>query len=1269
MSASEGSGGSKATPPLSSTAGASVSGGESLARHDTRPQGQASWTGGRIESSIDCEGPSWRPNSLPAGDGFTEDRGCPGDLAGHAGGSGSSPFLLLRSHPQGYSCHQACSSPWRTPRGRRGAVGGRHISRSRKWPAPARSDQCSQCPAKPPVFAHQRDTHDVGVPSGVPGNEWHPGSSEDTPGQLMLNPDQQSSVAKGPGHISEQQLHGPGDHRDGHTGPGVQQFRKRGNSNRGKGPFRGEGGYLSVDPDIRESSPVDLDDGARGMDGEVAVGNLRQSTSRYESLQGCQGPGDGSLCLTNEPVGISVSSAAVPEAIALPAQSDRTMSRATSRPEAQGYHCKPRGLRHQGGAVPARGHSGRSRMQGRGIRPHHQGDPLTASDPKEEKQPLPLISEYLPGRDLPVEGHDEYQFRPNYGTLSGPPYLCVEDHARLREGLSRGGRHGDRNSSSRGATSEAIETSIKVEQVQCIICCEKATEIAVGCCDHPQVCARCSLRLRICYKDQRCPLCKTKNEVVLYMRPPARYGAPNFTQLRGSAQNLHRIKWLKGGYVYETPQDAKRGSLHSLLRRITCRSCSICDPSGRICFANDKLLQQHVKTTHGRDLCGICMRMGRKFALELDTYVGSGLKQHIQEAHRQCEFCNIPFYGDDELYHHMIHEHFTCYVCQRAGVPHWYFQNLVALLEHYTTQHHPCVEPECVELMVVFATAEDLKQHCSLRHTSRMPRWDNSRARPLLLDYGTRASRGFHNSGVSTASHGQGSTRSTVDETRRGGRAGLTDDLVERGSADGWLNLGADFPALGSEAAVRSEGGLTVIDDDLVVQQTGSVPPVLSGPSPTERHREPAGTWPWRKGPPAPDTGAEFPALQPLPGPSSGPAVHKELMLERVTRKCSCGQKKETVTVSGGTSAPPSACDAQCQQHQRRAQLAAAFGVSDPDLHVPVVDRLPGYPYSIDLLKVARSNMDWVLRLEQELARFLHNSHSHLLSLPPMTHNERAFVHGYTSHYLLVTRSAGQEPRRSTQIFKGANAKVPERLLSQVALSLTSADMMLLTKPEAKYILRLKDIVSGANLHHYLHEWMGHYVLEYEDKERRSALVSFTNQGMLKACSDVLAGGVRGVFLVDRSRSFAAAASSNEPPSKLGAAPTRHSSAPHRPVPQLLSLGKAPKRGGPNGVSLSSGVPEKDSGWTKVQSGRGRGSSMRGTSEVSGGPPVLECWKDDADGVRVDPGENEGGPSGSRGIEDTKVVDDWELAVPVLDVEVLMCPLPSFAHEDPPATL
>lgn len=68
------------------------------------------------------------------------------------------------------------------------------------------------------------------------------------------------------------------------------------------------------------------------------------------------------------------------------------------------------------------------------------------------------------------------------------------------------------------------------------------------------------------------------------------------------------------------------------------------------------------------------------FICEQKLYTRSQLNQHIKTGdsevdgsevercgfvgHPLCEFCESPFYGENELYTHMTSEHYSCHVCQ-----------------------------------------------------------------------------------------------------------------------------------------------------------------------------------------------------------------------------------------------------------------------------------------------------------------------------------------------------------------------------------------------------------------------------------------------------------------------------------------------------------------------------------------------------------------------------------------------------------------------------
>ena len=58
--------------------------------------------------------------------------------------------------------------------------------------------------------------------------------------------------------------------------------------------------------------------------------------------------------------------------------------------------------------------------------------------------------------------------------------------------------------------------------------------------------------------------------------------------------------------------------------------------------------------------------------------------------------------------------------------------------------------------------------------------------------------------------------------------------------------------------------------------------------------------------------------------------------LVRRTVRCPCGRRSSTVVLAEGQEPLPLPCTAECERHKRRARLADAFGVPDPEHYVPV---------------------------------------------------------------------------------------------------------------------------------------------------------------------------------------------------------------------------------------------------------------------------------------------------------------------------------------------
>ncbi|KAJ6928521.1 hypothetical protein NC652_012592 [Populus alba x Populus x berolinensis] len=60
--------------------------------------------------------------------------------------------------------------------------------------------------------------------------------------------------------------------------------------------------------------------------------------------------------------------------------------------------------------------------------------------------------------------------------------------------------------------------------------------------------------------------------------------------------------------------------------------------------------------------------------------------------HPICEFCQNPFYGDNELYLHMSTEHFTCHICPRQHPEQYeYFNSYDNLERHNAIEHGGCL--------------------------------------------------------------------------------------------------------------------------------------------------------------------------------------------------------------------------------------------------------------------------------------------------------------------------------------------------------------------------------------------------------------------------------------------------------------------------------------------------------------------------------------------------------------------------------------------------
>ena len=257
----------------------------------------------------------------------------------------------------------------------------------------------------------------------------------------------------------------------------------------------------------------------------------------------------------------------------------------------------------------------------------------------------------------------------------------------------------------------------------CPVCASEAKDWAVGECMHP-VCSDCSHRMRVLYKRESCVLCNTLLAEVTVI--PAADFKPDalYSSVRAQAQTFDeevKVHFVK-------PERARE------LAKVRAPKCSAC----KYVAPTLEKLKQHVRSRHNSVYCLVCFNGGTKFVSELPFYPltpdgrSPKLREHMKREHPQCQFCHTYFLTDDDLYAHLQSVHETCFICERQGRIHEYYENFQRLENHYRAEHFVCDDPGCRG--VVFSTRVELQAHQVQHHMANVPR-SARRIRVNLADF------------------------------------------------------------------------------------------------------------------------------------------------------------------------------------------------------------------------------------------------------------------------------------------------------------------------------------------------------------------------------------------------------------------------------------------------------------------------------------------------------------------------------------------------------
>ncbi|EIE26925.1 hypothetical protein COCSUDRAFT_46285 [Coccomyxa subellipsoidea C-169] len=654
----------------------------------------------------------------------------------------------------------------------------------------------------------------------------------------------------------------------------------------------------------------------------------------------------------------------------------------------------------------------------------------------------------------------------------------------------------------------------------CVICTGPLSIVAVGSCNHKDICARCSLLMRLNYDDIACPFCKTElSQVILTRWKPE--GVPDFSELKGRSGTMWRKPAWARGVLVDNQSSSGGSPLSSTVQGITAVACPVCDEVGARPFRSVNLLQAHVKVEHGRSLCSICLSAKRRFPLELEAYSADDLAAHMAAEHPRCDFCNLHMYSGDELYEHMREQHFTCDICQRAG-SFLHFTSSDALIGHLRSDHHLCEEAECVGCLIAFATPDELAQHRRERHSRAMPRFNRARARIMPLGLDAFPSRPLPTSPDRDRVQEQSVGRSQRPRSGGRGSSGSAARAGGRGRESAPQPRPAEEPS--------TSGGMVMIDDDLGM--TGDAFPAMGPAASGSRQGSEA-----RRHAQEEQGSEEFPSLQAAaqsasqanghaPGGSAQTRPPALPSLQKVTVKCACGRRVSHIALPVGTAPKPIRCDAECERVQRSSRLADAFGIGDPGHHVPWVDRqrqaMQDAHYSPELLLYAWHNRAAVEDLERQLADFVADGAKKRASLAAAPKQARHIAHLLAEQYGLATQSFGAEPNRCVQLFKGAHAAVPRQALSRAAAGMPLEDLERAVRAEKGFPVHFTDVAPAADLHRILQRWEGQFVLSGPHADG-SAAARFSRPEGAKEVLDALGGGVRGQYRINRAASTPAA--------------------------------------------------------------------------------------------------------------------------------------------------
>ena len=265
----------------------------------------------------------------------------------------------------------------------------------------------------------------------------------------------------------------------------------------------------------------------------------------------------------------------------------------------------------------------------------------------------------------------------------------------------------------------------------CVVCCEQSSFFSKTSCNHISTCLKCTLRLRTYYNDTKCPLCNLPSPYAFIITYNDESTTSTYESYLKESQIYYKDDNFSVNTIYYTDVLSQEEGISLQMYKCPEPQC-VADS-----FDTYNELKSHMKESHNKFYCDICVKYNKKFIHEQKVYQSNReLENHFNygevinkeinnkneiilniHTHPLCKFCGEYFYDKESFYTHMTEKHFQCEICKKIDKKILFYSRFEILLQHNKFFHYRCPFKECTDiLLVAFAYSDDLRKHIIEKH-------------------------------------------------------------------------------------------------------------------------------------------------------------------------------------------------------------------------------------------------------------------------------------------------------------------------------------------------------------------------------------------------------------------------------------------------------------------------------------------------------------------------------------------------------------------------